>query len=79
MSAATVRLQLRPGRCCPGDVIRDAPGAPAMYRATAVELTSTLDIRHRFLDDDGQPGEVLYPPRTPKLDVERIPSYLQTR
>jgi hypothetical protein len=50
-----------------------------MYRATAVELTPTLDIRHRFFDADGQPGEVLYPPRAPKLDVERIPSYLRNQ
>lgn len=75
----TVRLQLRPGRCCPGDVIRNAPvdGAPATYRATVVELTPTLEIRHRFIDDEGRDGEVLFPPGARKLDVERIPSYLQ--
>lgn len=73
-----VHLQLRPGRCCPGDVIRNAPvdGAPAMYRATVVELTPTLEIRHRFIDDEGRDSEVLFPPKAPKLEVERVPSYL---
>ncbi len=75
-----VRLRLRPQHVRATDIVHGSPlpGAPAEYLVSVVEMTAALEIRHRY-EADGQTGEVLYPPSGPKLDVGRIPSYLQTR